>query len=362
MAQSFKVNSDISSAETLPSSFYRDNNVFEKIKQNIFLKSWQFIGDNSQIKLNNSFMPKTILDGFLSEPIVITRDNKSKVHCLTNVCTHRGNIIALGPGKSKKLTCCYHGRAFDLDGSFKSMPEFDQTKNFPSENDNLYSFPIVEWGPFLFAGMNPAFEFKRVLDIMNERIAFLPLDQFSFDDNLSKDYLVNCHWALYCDNYLEGFHIPFVHEGLNKVLDYSNYKTVLYDHCNLQIGFSDESNEVFNFPKDHIDYGKNVAAYYYWLYPNIMLNFYPWGLSINIVKPINIKKTKVQFLSYVYDESKLDLGAGASLDKVEREDEFVVEGVQKGINSKFYKAGRFSPSKEKGVHHFHTLLSNSYNS
>ena len=93
-----------------------------------------------------------------------------------------------------------------------------------------------------------------------------------------------------------------------------------------------------------------------------MLNFYPWGLSINIVKPINIKKTKVQFLSYVYDESKLDLGAGASLDKVEREDEFVVEGVQKGINSKFYKAGRFSPSKEKGVHHFHTLLSNSYNS
>ena len=68
-----------------------------------------------------------------------------------------------------------------------------------------------------------------------------------------------------------------------------------------------------------------------------MLNFYPWGLSINIVKPINIKKTKVQFLSYVYDESKLDLGAGASLDKVEREDEFVVEGVQKVLTQNFIK-------------------------
>ena len=258
MSKSFKIHSDISIAETLPSSFYRDTNVFEKIKQDIFLKSWQFIGDNSQIKLNNSFMPQTILDGFLTEPIVITRDDKSKVHCLTNVCTHRGNIVALGPGKSKKLTCCYHGRAFDLDGSFKSMPEFDQTKNFPSENDNLHSFPIEEWGPFLFTGMDPEFEFKSVLDVMDERIGFLPLDQFLFDANLSKDYLVNCHWALYCDNYLEGFHIPFVHEGLNKVLDYSNYQTVLYDHCNLQIGFSDESNEVFDFPKDHIDYGKNI--------------------------------------------------------------------------------------------------------
>ena len=93
-----------------------------------------------------------------------------------------------------------------------------------------------------------------------------------------------------------------------------------------------------------------------------MLNFYPWGLSINVVKPISIQKTKVQFLTYVFDESKLESGAGASLDKVEREDEFVVEGVQKGIRSKFYKAGRFSPTKEKGVHHFHSLLSKSFNS
>jgi choline monooxygenase len=93
-----------------------------------------------------------------------------------------------------------------------------------------------------------------------------------------------------------------------------------------------------------------------------MLNFYPWGLSINIVKPVNISKTKVQFITYVFDESKLETGAGASLDKVEREDEFVVEGVQKGINSKFYTTGRFSPSKERGVHHFHSLLSKSINS
>ena len=88
-----------------------------------------------------------------------------------------------------------------------------------------------------------------------------------------------------------------------------------------------------------------------------MLNFYPWGLSINIVKPISVNETMIEFKTYVWDESKLDIGAGADLDKVEIEDEEIVENVQKGVSSRFYEQGRFSPSMEKGVHHFHTLIS-----
>ena len=187
------------------------------------------------------------------------------------------------------------------------------------------------------------------------------MDEFKLNRSLSKDYLVNSHWALYCDNYLEGLHIPFVHEDLNAVLDYGNYTTELYDHCNLQIGYSDGGEEVFELPEDHIDYGKHVAAYYYWIFPNMMFNFYPWGLSINIVKPLSINKTRVSFITYVYDETKLNSGAGAMLDKVEREDEFVVEGVHKGIQSRFFDTGRFSPSKEEGTHHFHLLLADYVN-
>jgi choline monooxygenase len=155
---------------------------------------------------------------------------------------------------------------------------------------------------------------------------------------------------------LEGFHIPFVHEGLNKVLDYGSYKTELYKYSNLQIGYSDDSNEVFDLPKGHIDYGKKVAAYYYWVFPNMMFNFYPWGLSVNIVKPISINRTKVSFLTYIYDNSKLHKGAGNDIDKVEREDEFIVENESKGIQSAFYQSGRFSATREQGVHHFQRLI------
>ena len=88
----------------------------------------------------------------------------------------------------------------------------------------------------------------------------------------------------------------------------------------------------------------------------MMFNFYPWGLSINIIRPLGIDLTKVSFITYVSDHSRLDKGAGAGLDRVEREDEAIVEMVQRGMQSSFYSRGRYSPKREKGVHHFHRLL------
>ena len=357
MKDKYKIDLDISKAQTLPSSFYKSSTVFEEIKNKIFLKSWQWIGESDLVKNKNSVYPLIILDDYLSEPVVLTKDENSILHCLTNVCTHRGNILVFEPGKSKKLTCMYHGRRFNNKGDFEFMPEFSDAKNFPRPCDNLHKFPLLNWGKLLFAGLNPLFDFQQVLDKMKERIGFLPIDKFEFDKTLNKNFTINAHWALYCDNYLEGFHIPFVHKDLNEVLDYNIYKTEIYNHCNLQIGYSDDNTDVFDLPKDHIDHGKNVAAYYYWVFPNMMFNFYPWGLSLNIVKPVTECLTKVSFRSYVYDESKLNRGAGNQLQKVEEEDEFVVENVHKGLRSSFYKAGRFSPTREQGVHHFHKLLS-----
>ena len=78
---------------------------------------------------------------------------------------------------------------------------------------------------------------------------------------------------------------------------------------------------------------------------------------MNLVRPLGPELTKVSFLPYVWDAGKLEQGAGAALDRVEREDEVVVEAVQKGVKSRFYHRGRFSVTREAGVHHFHRLLS-----
>ena len=356
MKYNFYIDPDITKAETLPGSFYRDQDIFEATKDKIFLKSWHWIGDEDLVRPGYNAYPFTLLDGFLEEPMLLIRDQKGRLRCLSNVCTHRGNLVVHNPGKLQKLTCMYHGRRFDLSGRFEYMPEFTEAAGFPRPCEDLHQFELEQWGPFIFIGPEPGFSMDKVITKIKERVGFLPLETFRYDDDRSKDYVVHAHWALYCDNYLEGFHIPYVHRGLNAALDYGNYTTLVDDYFNLQIGYSEGNDEVFDLPVGHVDEGKNVAAYYYWVFPNMMFNFYPWGLSINIVKPEAIDRTRVSFLTYVHDESKLDKGAGASLDRVEREDEFVVENVHKGVSSRYYGSGRFSPNREQGVHHFHRLL------
>jgi choline monooxygenase len=87
-----------------------------------------------------------------------------------------------------------------------------------------------------------------------------------------------------------------------------------------------------------------------------MLNFYPWGLSVNVVAPLGVDRTRVFFLSYVYDAERRAGGAGADLHRVEMEDEEIIESVQLGVRSRLYDRGRYSPRREVGTHHFHRLL------
>jgi len=356
MAHKYNIDPSIEAAETLPAAFYRDAAVFDALREKVFQRCWHWLGDVQQIPLPGQVQPLVLLDQLLNEPLLLVRDESDRISCLSNVCTHRGNLVVQQPGKFKQLICQYHGRRFGLDGAFLSMPEFRDARDFPRPCDNLHRFPLEQWGSFLFAGLEPAFPFEQIARVLDERVGFLPLQQFRRRPDLSKDYLVHAHWALYCDNYLEGFHIPFVHPDLNATLDYGAYRTELFEHMNLQVGLAKGAEDCFDLPENHPDAGQQVAAYYFWIFPNLMLNFYPWGLSVNLVQPLSPARTKVSFITYVYDESKLHTGAGALLDKVEREDEFVVEGVQKGLQSRYYQAGRFSPRMEKGVHHFHRLL------
>ena len=353
----YKVNADIHKAETLPASFYRDKDLFYRITEQLLSKTWQWAGDTGMFSDQVNTVPITFYDKLLTEPVLLTKNDQNDIRCLSNVCTHRGNLLVDKPGKHNKLLCGYHGRRFNMNGQFEHMPEFEMATDFPRACDNLAQIPTENWEQFIFLNLDPTFDFSTIISALNERVGFLPISKFKKAEQRSNDYIVKAHWALYCDNYLEGFHIPFVHPDLNQAVEFSTYETVLYDYCNLQIGYSKDGTESFDLPEGHPDYGKKVAAYYYWVFPNLMLNFYPWGLSVNLIQPLDHETTKVSFVSYVFDESKIDSSAGALLDTVEMEDEAVVQGVQQGIQSRFYTTGRFSPTREQGVHHFHRLLS-----
>lgn len=352
----FIVDGDIARAKTISTDFYTDTNTFNDAKEKIFGRCWYPVGDTDRVSANGQCHPLTLLPGFLNEPLVIARDGAGTVHCLSNVCTHRGTIVVNGPCRVSRLRCRYHGRIFQLDGRFVSMPEFREVQNFPSPDDDLKKLPLFQWGKWLFCSLNSALPAMEFFGEMTKRLHWLPLNQFELRQDLCREYTVHAHWALYCENYLEGLHIPFVHPGLNAVIDFGNYSTELYRYSSLQLGIAKEQEDTFDLPPDSPDYGRKVAAYYFWVFPNMMFNFYPWGLSINIVQPVSKEISTVSFLTYVWKEDKLNTGAGSALDKVEREDEEVVEAVQRGIHSRFYRHGRYSVTREQGTHHFHRLL------
>ena len=221
MNLNFNVDSDIRKAETLPAIFYKDPELFEIIKKKIFLRTWHWIGDENLILEKKSLYPLILLEGYLDEPLLLSRTSSNNIKCLSNVCTHRGNLLVLKPSNSSKIRCMYHGRRFKNDGKFEFMPDFEKTKNFPRDCDNLHAFLVKSWNKLLFVGFKPIIDIDKVVDIMDKRIGFLPFSMAKFDSSLSQDFKINAHWALYCDNYLEGFHVPFVHKDLNEILDYN---------------------------------------------------------------------------------------------------------------------------------------------
>lgn len=352
----FYIDPEIAKAKTIDASFYTSSHYFESAKEKIFAPSWQLIGDTDKVRDTCSAYPVNLLEGYLNEPLLLTRDKENVLHCLSNVCTHRGNLMVYEACKLNRLRCKYHGRQFSLDGKFISMPEFREVENFPTDADNLHPLPLFKWGRLLFTSLTATLEAEAFLNEMMQRMDWFPMHKLEYRADLSKDYLVKANWALYCENYLEGFHIPFVHAGLNEALDFGEYTTEVFHFSNLQLGIAKKGDACFDVPASSPDFGKEVAAYYFWVFPNMMFNFYPWGLSVNIVKPLSISECNISFVTYVMDEKKLNMGAGSALDTVELEDEAVVENVQKGIRSRFYQHGRYSVKHEKGTHHFHSLI------
>ncbi len=351
------IDEDIRTASTLPAWFYRDPAMHARLVEHVFARSWQLLTSVDRIKAPTQMIPMPFLSGCVEEPLVLTRDAEDRLHCLSNVCTHRGAIVVEGEGHVKSLRCRYHGRRFALDGRMTFMPEFDGAIDFPSPADDLPRLQTARWGPLLFAAIEPVMPFDEWIGPVRERMDWLPLERMQPDPAAARDYPIGANWALYVDNYLEEFHVPYVHgTSLGGTLDYDGYRTERFAWGNVQIGVVKEGQSAFALPDDHPFAGERVGGLYFWLFPNLMLNFYPWGLSLNHVQPRAPDRTIVSFRSWVLDPSRRHEGAGADLHRVEMEDEEIVESVQRGVRSRLYQRGRYSPRREVGTHHFHEIV------
>ena len=332
------VDKDISIARTIPSYFYKSNDIFNKTIKNIFNNSWQFVINKNSI--NHKLYPFFFIEGLIDDSYVLVLDDDLKI--LSNVCTHRAALLCSKESNGSTIKCNYHGRVFNLNGKLIKHYGFEGVKNFPLDKDNLLEINHFAWNDFIFCSKSSNIDIKKIFDDIDSRLSNYKFQDLVCDSEESNTYAVDVHWALYCENYLEGFHVPFVHKGLNDDIDYSSYDTIILDKAVLQVAM-DKNNKIY--------------AHYYWIFPNIMLNFYDWGLSMNIISPLKKNKTRIKFLSFPKKGMVQPKGISSGINIIEEEDQKIVRSVQRGIQSSNYTSGRYSVKHEKGIHYFHLLIS-----
>jgi choline monooxygenase len=229
---SLLIDPDIARARSIDPMFYADPGTWAAVRERVFARSWQWLGDLGDVALPQSLSPRELLPGLLDEPLLLARDGDGTLRCLSNVCTHRANLLVRAPCRGREIRCGYHSRRFDLAGRMTFMPEFADACNFPTSADDLPQVPFAEWATHGFAALDPVAPVDAFLG--DVRGPWLAPERCVHDPSRDHDYTIAAHWALYVENYLEGFHIPFVHAGLNQAIDYESYSTELFRYASLQ--------------------------------------------------------------------------------------------------------------------------------
>ncbi len=341
---------DLARAATIPSRWYLDPRMLELEREKIFGRTWQPVGFAQHVAEPGSFLAAEIA----GEPIVVTRARDGVLRAFSNVCRHRASVIADGHGSAASLRCPYHGWTYALDGRLLASPEFEGVLDWDKSAVCLPQFQVEAWGAYVFVNQDPsAPPLAEVFGAIPEGAAKLgcPVDKLEFHQR--RDYVIECNWKVYVDNYLEGYHLPAAHPGLFRELDYARYRVDTHRYYSSQFApIRPPRGEGENRRYD----SGGLSALYYWIFPNFMLNIYPDNLSANIIVPLDVNRTLTIFEWFSYPGSVVQPETIAFSDEIQQEDIRICESVQKGLRSRTYDTGRFSVKRENGVHHFHLLL------
>ena len=343
----------LAEAATIPAPWYTDAAVAALEREQVFGGTWQAVGRVDQVAHAGDFFTAQLA----VEPILVVRDTAGVLRAFYNVCRHHAAAVATAPcGHAQSFRCPYHGWNYGLDGTLKGMPEFAGVCNFRREDNGLVPIAVDVWEGFVFVNLASVHEpLEAHLGELAARVTPLGLRSLHFHSR--KEYTLNCNWKVYVDNYLDGgYHVPHLHKGLNSVLDYTHYTIENGERYCLQSSPMVASEE-------HADVSATRTgdrAWYFWLYPNFMLNIYDGVMDTNLVLPVGVDKCKVVFDFYFADVSpereEQNLASVATSDTVQDEDVAICEAVQRGLGSRAYGAGRLSVRREAGEHLFHRLL------
>jgi choline monooxygenase len=345
-------------AHGLPSAAYTSDDFFQIEQEQLFANGWVFVGYAHEMPKTGDALPIEV--GGL--PIFLVRNQDNRISAFHNVCRHRNLKLIDKPDNCGKLIRCpYHSWSYDLCGALKNAPFFGGEarqipEDFRFEDNGLVAVDCEVWHDWVFVNLS-----KQALDFP----AFLqPIKKLLGDIDVT-DYVpvttvemgeVACNWKLLMENFIEPYHVQFVHKDTTSQPLQDHY-TVVEGHC---LGSAVELSEEQQASARAGTLG--VTSNYLTLFPNFVMGTYqPDQIGVHLNEPVSANRTNQRRVIYVHKDS--DYSAAQIQDmkdlwySVHLEDHEMCLRLQQGRKSPLAtQGGVLSPHWENSVRKFQELV------
>lgn len=319
--------------ETLPATLYRDPSVYGRERASVFARSWQFLCHASELDVAGAFAAETVA-GY---PLLAVRGEDGVVRAFHNVCRHRAGPLTAAPrGRCEgALTCAYHGWSYALDGRLKSARDFGKAEGFDPRAFALLPLRAEVWRGCVFVNADAdAASLAALLAPLDSRLGARGFD--ALRPALRLTHRLACNWKTYVENYLEGYHVPVLHPGLDAEIDSARYVVTVDGRVALHEAPSRKAGAVYD-------------GLWAWVWPNLGVNVYAEGLMLERIVPEGAHATRLDYLYLMPPGVEVAPGTRAMSDAVTAEDKWMVERVQENLDAGVYDTGRLSPRHEGAV-------------
>ncbi len=327
-------------AATIPSRWYWDPDIYAVERKNIFARQWLCIGREEEVADPGQYLTATTA-GY---PVFVLRTREGELRGFHNVCRHRAaKLLCSRHGKYISLTCPYHGWQYSDNGLLLNAPYFSSYEELATKDLSLFALQVETWSGMIFINMD--LEAPTLIDCLGSiATAVKETAPASLEFYRDVEFKVSCNWKNYIDNYQEGYHIPMIHPGLNRDLDWKEYKVT--NHARGSLHQSLARN------------GSTHPGSFGWHFPNFAFNSYHHGVSFLRIEPKGARHTLLTYsffrptnITKENFQNIFDYGI-----EVSKEDQRITPLVQENLEAGIYDTGPLSPTHETGVFHFHELI------
>ncbi|MBX2859186.1 MAG: aromatic ring-hydroxylating dioxygenase subunit alpha [Cellvibrionaceae bacterium] len=202
---------DIVEKRGMPGAVFKDPEIFDRETKTVFRNGWASVASVQQLKEPGDIIPIKIA-GF---SLLIMKDARGEIGVFHNVCRHKGAPLIDKPCNKRVVVCPYHRWSFQTNGEFIGAPCFyrDQSKQMPSEEKagkGLLAVRFAIWWDTIFVNISGEAEpFEEFIRPLNDLLS--DYDSQNLNMISSTEYESSSNWKLAVDNFLDGYHVPFVH-------------------------------------------------------------------------------------------------------------------------------------------------------